>query len=129
LNDSDPSVRYWGIQGLGSFAGRLAKRDGGQMAVVNALTPLLDDKSPAPRISAAQALGELGQSDKALPILVAAMSDPQESVRIQAVAALEKLGPAARPAQSTLQAATSDSSEYVKRISQRALARLETEKK
>jgi HEAT repeat protein len=129
LSDSDSSVRYWGVQGLGAFAERLAKRDGGQMAVVNALLPLLDDKSPAPRTAAAQALGVLGQSEKALPVLVAAMRDPQDSVRIQAVAALEKLGPAAKPAQATLQAATSDSSEYVKRISQRALARLEAEKK
>jgi HEAT repeat protein len=52
------------------------------------------------------------------------MESPQESVRIQAVAALAKLGPAARQAVATLTAATTDPSEYVKRISSRALAQL-----
>ena len=125
VNDSDPTVRYWGVNGLASYAERLGVKDGGQMAAVNTLVPLLDDKSPAPRIAAAQTLGVLGKTERALPVLVAAMSDPQESVRIQAVAALEKLGPAARPSLETLRTATSDSSEYVKRISERALTSLE----
>jgi len=125
IGDSDPTVRYWGVQGLASFSQRAENKDGGQTAVVAALEPLLADKSPAPRLAAALALGLLGQANKALPILEAAMNDPQEAVRIQAVAALEKLGPAARPALATLEAATSDSSEYVKRISERAVSALD----
>ena len=59
----------------------------------------------------------------------AAMSDPQDAVRIQAIAALEKLGESARPGEATLRAATTDSSEYVKRISTRALIKLDLTKK
>jgi HEAT repeat protein len=127
ISDNDPAVRYWGVMGLAAFAQR--KEGGGQTAVIKALQPLLEDKSPAPRIAAALALGQLNHVKEALPVLVAAMESPQESVRIQAVAALEKLGPAARPADATLRSATSDSSEYVKRISSRALATLAAEKK
>ena len=90
---------------------------------------LLADQAPAPRIAAAESLGLLGDADRALPVLVAAMSDPQDAVRIQAVAALEKLGEAARPAETTLRAATSDSSEYVKRIGARALLKLDAAQK
>jgi len=128
-SDGDATVRYWGVVGLGSYGQRGGVKDGGQTAVVNTLMPLLDDKSAAPRIAAAEVLGLFGRVDKALPILEAAMNDSQESVRIQAVAALEKLGSAARPAQETLRKATSDSSEYVKRISQRAVVSLEAGKK
>jgi HEAT repeat protein len=128
-SDGDATVRYWGVVGLGSYGQRDGVKDGGQTAVVNTLLPVLDDKSAAPRIAAAEVLGLFGRVDKALPILESAMNDPQESVRIQAVAALEKLGSAARPAEKTLQKATSDSSEYVKRISQRALNRMGAEKK
>jgi HEAT repeat protein len=129
VSDSDATVRFWGVQGLESFARRLGAKDAGQTAVVNTLEPLLTDNSPAPRIAAAAALGVLGKTDKALPVLVAAMSNPQDAVRIQAVAALERLGLAARPAEASLKAATSDSSEYVKRISERALKRLAAENK
>ena len=119
ISDSDPSVRYWGVLGLTSFAQQLKAGDSGRANVVSTLLPLLDDTAPGPRIAAAAALGQLGQPEKALPVLVAAMSDPQEATRIQAVAGIEQLGPAARPAEATLRAATTDSSEYVKRISSR----------
>jgi hypothetical protein len=125
VSDNDSTVRYWGVQGFAAYAKRSGEKGGGQTAAVNALLPILEDKSPAPRIAAAGALGVLGKSEQALPVLVAAMSDPQESVRIQAVAALEKLGTAALPAVETLRTATSDPSEYVKRISERALTKLE----
>jgi hypothetical protein len=124
-SDSDPTLRYWGVQGLAAFGQPLGEKGGSRTAAINTLLLLLDDPSAASRIAAAQALVVLGEPGKALPVIVAAMSDPQDSVRIQAVAALEKAGPAARPAEATLQAATSDSSEYVKRISERALKRLQ----
>jgi HEAT repeat protein len=129
VRDADPSVRYWGTQGLAMYAQRVGPNVGGQAAAIRELEPLLNDKSPAPRIAAAGALGLLGKADKALPVLTSAMDDPQDSVRIQAVAALEKLGPAARPAISTLEKAMSDPSEYVKRISERSLASLGVESK
>ena len=126
IHDSDASVRYWGAIGLTSFGQQLKAGDGGRSGVINALAPLLEDKSAAPRIAAAAGLGKLGQADKALPALVAAMGDPQEAVRIQAVSAIESLGPSAAPAAATLAAAQSDASEYVKRISARALERLKS---
>jgi HEAT repeat protein len=124
IHDSDASVRYWGAIGLTNFGQRLKAGDGGRSGVINALQPLLEDKSAAPRIAAAAGLGKLGQADKVLPILVAAMSDPQDATRIQAVAAIESLGAAAAPAEATLTAAQTDASEYVKRISARALEKL-----
>jgi HEAT repeat protein len=124
ISDSDPSVRYWGALGLTGFAQQLKVGDSARGSAASALVPLLEDKAPAPRIAAAAGLGQLGQGEKALPVLVAALSDPQEATRIQAVAALEKLGPAARPAEAALKAATTDSSEYIKRISERAVKKL-----
>jgi HEAT repeat protein len=125
VHDNDATVRYWGALGLGGYAQKLPPKDGGQTAVANTLTPLLEDPVAAPRIAAAQTLGLLGQSEKALPVIVAAMENPQESVRIQAATALEKLGPAARPAIAILEKGTTDSSEYVKRISERSLQSLD----
>jgi HEAT repeat protein len=129
ISDSDATVRYWGVMGLTSFAQQLKPGDSGRAGAVNTLAPLLEDNSPAPRIAAAAALGQFGQAEKALPVLMAAMSDPQEATRIQAAAALEQLGPAARPAEKTLRAATTDASENVKRIATRALAKLDAASK
>jgi HEAT repeat protein len=129
ISDSDPSVRYWGVLGLAGYAQQLKAGDSGRGAAIGALSPLLEDQAAAPRIAAAAGLGQLGQTDKALRVLVAAMSDPQDATRIQAVAALEQLGPAARPAEQTLRDATTDSSEYVKRISERALRKLNAKAK
>jgi HEAT repeat protein len=125
IHDNDPTVRYWGVLGLAGYANKLPAKDGGRTAVANAVAPLLEDKVAAPRIAAAQTIGLVGQPDKALPVLVAAMSDPQDSVRIQAATALEKLGDAARPAIATLEKGMADSSEYVKRISERSLQSLD----
>jgi HEAT repeat protein len=111
------------------YAQRVGPNVGGQAAAISELESLLNDKSPAPRIAAAGALGLLGKADKALPVLTSALDDPQESVRIQAVAALEKMGAAARPVLVTLEKATNDSSEYVKRISERSLTALGVESK
>jgi len=129
IHDSDPTVRYWGVLGLAGYANKLDAKDGGRTAVANTVAPLLEDKAAAPRIAAAETLGKLGQPDKALPVLVSAMSDPQDSVRIQAATALEKLGDSARPALATLEKGTSDSSEYVKRISERSLQSLDPSRK
>jgi hypothetical protein len=125
VHDNDATVRYWGVQGLAGYAQNLPANDGGRTAVANTVSPLMEDKAAAPRVAAAEALGKLGQTDKALPVLKAAMSDSQDSVRIQAATALEKLGPAARPAVATLEKGTTDSSEYVKRISERSLQALD----
>jgi len=123
--DDSPPVRYWGLVGLRQFLARLPADHPLRETAVQVLTHKLVDRSPAVRVAAADALAQAGQPRQALGVLVEAMASPQESVRIQAVAALERLGPAARPARDTLEAATRDSSEYVKRISARALRQLD----
>jgi hypothetical protein len=123
--DRDPSVRYWGALGLSQYGQQLASADESRRAIDDALLPLLKDQAAAPRLAAAEALCTLGKADVALPVLVAGMSDPIEAVRIQAATSLETLGPTARPAQSVLEKAKTDSSEYVKNIAARAAAALE----
>ncbi|HEX5105898.1 MAG TPA: HEAT repeat domain-containing protein [Pirellulaceae bacterium] len=128
-HNDDSIVRYWGVQGLQRSALATGESNSTRKMALRAVVPLLADKTPAVRIVAAETLGLLGDPDRALPVLVAAMSHPQDAVRIQAIAGLERLGEAARPAEKTLQAATTDTSEYVKRISTRALQKLETTRK
>jgi HEAT repeat protein len=125
IESDSPTVRYWGLTGLGQF---LTKIDASHPARDTALQVLMDslkDRSPAARIAAAEALGRAGRPGRALPVLTDALQNPQEAIRIQAVKALENLGPAARPVLAELQAATTDTSEYVKRISTRTVATLE----
>jgi hypothetical protein len=119
-----PTVRYWGVLGLGRFVAQTQVGQAERTTARAALEAALKDETSGARLAAAEALALAGESNKGLPVLIEAMESPQESVRIQAVAALAKLGPAARPALATLKAATTDSSEYVKRISSRALAQL-----
>jgi hypothetical protein len=119
-----PTIRYWGVLGIGRLLQKVEPGHPARTTAIAALTTVLKDQSPGPRVAAAEALAVAGQAGEALPVLVLAMSSPQESVRIQAVSSLEKLGPAVQPAVATLEAATSDSSEYVKRIAGRALAKL-----
>ena len=122
--DSDASVRYWGATGLSRLSQKTGLDQTSRTAALKALPPLLADEAAAPRIAAAGAMGQLGEAEKALPVLLAAMKDAQDSARIQAAMALESLGERARPAQATLREGTRDSSEYVKRISERSLTRL-----
>ena len=123
------SVRYWGAIGLGQFIQKLGGEHPASAKARQALARLLDDHAAGPRLAAAEALCQSGDVQRGLPILVAAMSHPQDAIRIQAVTALERLGEPARPALETLQAASSDSSEYVKRLAARALVKLEPSSK
>ena len=125
----DATVRYWGVRGLQRIVLAARVEDRHRASSLVGLKAALSDTSPSVRVAAAEALGLSGDADAALPVLTEAMSHPQDAVRIQAVAALESLGEAARPAEQTLRAATSDSSEYVKRISTRALQKLDATRK
>jgi HEAT repeat protein len=122
-----PSVRYWGVLGLGRLLPKLKDDPTARETTLAALGAAIRDRSDGPRLAAAEALGREGRVDAAMPVLLAAMNSPQEATRIQAITALANLGSAARPALDTLQAATTDPSEYVKRISTRAVAALESQ--
>ena len=119
------SARYWGAIGLGQFIQKLGGEHPASAKARQALAKLLEEDAAAPRLAAAEALCQSGDVQRGIPPLVAAMAHPQDAIRIQAVTALERLGEPARPALETLKAASSDSSEYVKRLAARALAKLE----
>ena len=122
---TSPSVRYWGTLGLGRLCQKLEPTAPARIKAQEALPLLLKDLSPAVRIAAADALLPATDKAAALALLVESLSHPQEAVRIQAIMALERWGEAARPAVASLRQATTDSSEYVKRISTRALEKLD----
>jgi HEAT repeat protein len=120
------SVRYWGAFGLGRLVGKLDADVPVRIKALEVLPTLLKDSSAAVRIAAADALQQSSERAAALAVLVESLSNPQEAVRIQAATALAHWGEAARPATATLRQATSDPSEYVKRIATRTLAGLES---
>ena len=125
LTESNSSTsRYWGAIGLGRMIDKLPADSVVRAKAFEALPALLIDGSLAVRIAAADGLLPASERKAALAVLTEALGHPQEAVRIQAVTALERWGEAARPAMSVLQQATTDASEYVKRISSRALAKL-----
>jgi HEAT repeat protein len=128
ISKEDAAIRFWGIHGL-NHAAKAGPSEAIRQSARDNLRRALVDKSPAPRIAAAEGLALLGDADAAIPVLIEAMVHPQDAVRIQAVAAFEKLGEAARPVEKTLRAATGDSSEYVKRIATRALQKLDAARK
>ena len=125
-DDEQASVRYWGVFGLGRFALALKKEHPGRDAAMKLLRAKLSDSAAAPRIAAADALVRLGDSKRAIPVLIVALNEPQDGARIQAVTALEKLLPLVRETASgeiegALRRAVNDSNDYVRRIATRAL--------
>lgn len=134
---ADPVVAYWRIQGFGRIAGELGDKHPPDLAFF--LYHSLRDEAPATRIAAADQLARLSMQrdlkpdlakrylDEALPILIAALDEPQESAAMQAAAALAALGKKAEPARAKLQQAEKNGGEYVKRLSARALANLDQE--
>jgi uncharacterized sulfatase len=116
LGDSEPAVRYWAIVGL--------YRPGpGVDARLNSrrFEPLLKDEEPAVRIAAAAAIARFGKVDSALPVLIAALDDPEPSVRHAATLVLDDLGPAASPALSKLRQIAAGKTEYDVRVAHHIL--------
>lgn len=126
IESNSSSARYWGAMGLGRIAGKLPEQSVARSQALAALPSLFNDVSFAVRIGAADAMLAAGDRQKALAVLVSGLAHPQEAVRIQAASALERWGQEARPATEPLTQATSDSSEYVKRIATRVLSKLQS---
>lgn len=122
LAHDDPVVRYWAVRGMGWAISRLRPR---QDQLVKRLTKSLTDPSASVKIEAADQLARLGFVEEALPVLIAALDEPQESAAMQAAAALVAMGKQAAPARSKLQQASQSGGEYVKRLATRALQNLE----
>ncbi len=97
LGDTDENVRYWLVNVLGNFPASTRR-------VLDTLIHLLAaDPSAFVRERAARELWEMGidkepEVVRAVPGLTGALSDPSKSVRLQAVKALQALGPASKSA-------------------------------
>ncbi len=90
LTDKDAAVRYWAVIGIGN----LAPKDAG---IAARMTAMLKDDSPSVRIAAARALARMGKPDPALPVLVAALREGSQWVRVNAAIVLDEMDEQARP--------------------------------
>jgi HEAT repeat protein len=113
MADDDANVRFWGVMGCRA----LGK---GAAAAAAALTARLDDEGPVTQVIAGEALGVLGQADKALPKLVEHLQRGRMESGLWAINALEHLGPAARPALPQVREAASKGRGYIKRVAEHA---------
>jgi uncharacterized sulfatase len=91
LRDDDPAIRYWGAVGL------VALRDQAAPAK-EMLHKAAEDRAPNVRIAAAEALCQLGDIDRALPVLIEGLRHETPFIRLRAMNVLDGLGEAARPA-------------------------------
>ncbi len=122
----DPVVRHWAAVGLLHISQTVGLSFDVRKSLYHKFLWMLDDKSPAVRLVAAEGLYKPFGHPDGFAVLIEALADPQEAVRIQAISSLERFGPTAAPLKEHIAKATAnDTSEYVKRISMRLLARLE----
>ncbi|HUT33498.1 MAG TPA: HEAT repeat domain-containing protein [Planctomycetota bacterium] len=89
LKHADAVVRYWAAVGLGNA---------GDETAVEPLRAALKDDSGDARVAAAEALVRLGAQQEGVQGLVAAFEHTSEWVRLRALRAVERLGPAAAEA-------------------------------
>jgi len=85
IHHDNSVIRYWGATGcliLGSEA----------VMATNDLIELLTDKNPDVKITAAEALCNLGKSEIAAPFLIEALKDENLMVRVHAMNSLEIIG-------------------------------------
>jgi hypothetical protein len=112
--DTSPAVRAAAMRAIGS------REDGATYAPL-ALTALTD-VDPDVRAHAARAVGWLGLS-AGWDDVVALLADPDAEVRLKAVAALERLDPAAAAALPAMRARLTDPDARVARAAERLLGR------
>ncbi|MBT7298889.1 MAG: sulfatase-like hydrolase/transferase, partial [Victivallales bacterium] len=98
LASPDPALRYWALLGLHTACYGTAK-DLGNNALLPRFRALLRDPSASVRIAAAQAIGQRGEADRALPVLLRELKEnPLASGQLYAATAIHQLGQAASPA-------------------------------
>jgi uncharacterized sulfatase len=116
LADPQPAVRYWAAVWLGEHRYETA---------LACLTYGLSDPSPIVRVAMARALCKMGHADAGLPVLIEALRDENEFVRLRAATELDYLDETARPALDALRRARDgDDSNYVKRLTEQAVREL-----
>jgi uncharacterized sulfatase len=121
IKDNYASVRYWAAVGLHTNAGNPAD----MTWATTALKLALKDPAPVVRIAAAHALCDWGHEEEALPVLTEALMSDSDKARLFAIIAMKKIGEKARPALPAIKAMSKDSDNYVKRVTQAVLKRLE----
>ena len=90
LSHKDSGARYWGATGL-AVLGQDAK------PIPPQLETRLTDPVPSVRVAAAEALHTMGETSKALPILQAAIKEPNLWVQLEAAATIYQMSDAAKP--------------------------------
>ncbi len=122
LNDEYGSVRYWAVVGLHNSC----KTDQEIEPAGEAIGKLLEDPSPVVRIAAAEAMCDWNNEKYGLPVLVEALKDKTDKVRLYAVIALGRIGEKARPALAQIKAGLKDRDNYVQRVTRATLKRLKS---
>jgi len=122
LENKDAALRWWGAQGLVALGAEARPAE-------SALNRALNDESPAVRVAAAEALGNLGRYDAALPILISGLQHEMPVIRLTALNVLDRFGARAAPALPAIRAAKSPGkdhlSDYVNRMVEYLPAQLE----
>lgn len=122
LSDHDAAIRCVGIRGLHAYAKKLIRSDGGHLAAVNTMTPLLADDLPAPRIAAARAVLDLdGNSKLAMRVLEQGLTDDLVTTRRLAAAACATLKTSVLPLKPLLENARVDPDAEVRALASQAL--------
>jgi len=122
LNDEYGSDRYWAVVGLHNSC----KGAGDIRRAKAALKNMLRDYAPVVRIAAAHAMCDWGEEKEGLAVLVEALKDKTDKARLYAVIALGRIGEKARPALDQIRAGLKDRDNYVQRVTQATLKRLES---
>ncbi|MBC2665405.1 sulfatase-like hydrolase/transferase [Novosphingobium flavum] len=121
LADRNEVIRYWGALGL-LMLDKAAAPAAGQLAGL-----MRSDPSGPVRVVAAEALAGLGRSEESVSVLAALLESGSQPipVRLQALNALTRLGPLARPALPALRAAATVLNEYLPNAANYAIQQLE----
>jgi len=109
LRHPEASVRYWAATGLANLKQR---------------AEALEDESPSVRIAAAMACLRAGDDAKAVEVLQAALGHTEETIRLEAGNAADRIGERARPLEKELEARLSDDRDkttYPSRVANRVL--------
>jgi N-sulfoglucosamine sulfohydrolase len=121
LYDESAPVRYWAVVGLSALTWSEEANDD----IRTELRKRLTDRSTVVQIAVAQALCGMGEQKEALPVLARALNDPSDSVRLYASTALRRIGEKARPVIEEIAKHKDDRSEYVQRVTEYTLRRLQ----
>ncbi len=97
LNDPDPVVRYWAVIGTIIF-----KKEA--VSAKAKLAGLLNDPEISVRIAAAEALLDLGETEKPVQTLSEALKSDNQMARVQALNVLETIGDKATPSYDNVRA-------------------------